>query len=479
MIGRKSEIAILNKLYDSNKPQFVAVYGRRRVGKTYLVNEVFEGRITFRHAGLSPIESDIDTSDSPIRKQLKHFYNSLLLHGMKKSKCPDNWMDAFLMLEMFLQSIDDGKKQLIFIDELPWLDTPKSGFITAFEGFWNTWACSRKNLMLVVCGSATSWMTDKLINNHGGLYNRLTYEIKLSPFTLGECEQYFKSENIMLSRYDIVQAYMITGGIPYYLSYFQSGLSLAQNVDAMFFAANAPLRNEFTRLFSAIFHNPETMMSIIHAISSNSYGYTRAELAKKAGVTVGGTLTNALSALIASDFIIKYVPFGCSKREEYYKLTDPFCIFYIRFVENTDFLCEDFWLSNILSQNVVTWRGLAFENVCFNHIDQIKKALGISGVSTKQSAWSKRKGEEAGTQIDMIIERKDNIINMCEMKFYRDEVAVDKNYDKILRNRLTLLSEELSPKMAVHSTLITTYGLKYNEYSGDFVKVIDMDALFE
>lgn len=257
MIGRNKEITILNRLYDSKKSQFVAIYGRRRVGKTYLVNEVFEGRITFHHAGLSPIETDDDKSESPLRKQLKHFYNSLIFQGMKKSKCPDNWLDAFLMLEMFLQSKDDGSRQVIFIDELPWLDTPKSGFITAFEGFWNTWACSRKNVMLIVCGSATSWMTDKLINNHGGLYNRLTCELKLSPFTLAECEELFHSENIRLSRYDIVQSYMITGGIPYYLSYFQSGLSLAQNIDALFFEKNAPLHGEFKRLFSAIFNNSE------------------------------------------------------------------------------------------------------------------------------------------------------------------------------------------------------------------------------
>ncbi len=189
VIGRKKEIEKLNKLYNSKKSQFVAVYGRRRVGKTYLVNEVFDGKITFRHAGLSPIEDNSDMSKSPLKRQLQHFYNSLIVHGMEKSSCPDNWMDAFLMLELFLQKIDDGSRQLIFIDELPWLDTPKSGFISAFEGFWNTWACSRKNIMLVVCGSATSWMTDKLINNHGGLYNRMTCEIKLSPFSLKECEQ--------------------------------------------------------------------------------------------------------------------------------------------------------------------------------------------------------------------------------------------------------------------------------------------------
>ena len=475
MIGRKKEIALLKRLYESNKAQFVAVYGRRRVGKNYLINDVFGEKITFRHTGLSPIESG---DESPLKKQLKHFYNSLILHGMPRSKCPENWLDAFLMLELFLQSKDDGSRQLIFIDELPWLDTPKSGFITALEGFWNTWACSRKNLMLIVCGSATAWMTDKLINNHGGLYNRITSEIKLSPFTLGECEEYFNSENIKLSRYDIVQSYMITGGIPYYLSYYQSGLSLAQNVDNIFFSTNAPLKDEFKRLFNSIFINPDMMISLVKAIGSKHYGCTLSEISEALGISRGGTLTKALSALIASDFIIKYIPYGI-KKEEHYKLVDPFCNFYIRFIENQPKLSKDFWLSNIESQNIVSWRGLAFENVCFNHISQIKKALGISGVSTSESAWSKQKGDEVTTQIDMLIVRKDNIVNMCEIKFYSSEVAVDKNYDKVLRNRVLLLSSKLSRKMSISSVLITTFGLKYNEYSGDFDNVILIDDLFD
>lgn len=476
MIGRKKEIETLNRLYNSNKSQFVAVYGRRRVGKTYLINEVFNGKMTFKHSGVSPIENN-DKSTTPLKEQLKYFYNSLILCGMKKSKQPKDWMDAFLLLEKFIISKDDGNRQLIFIDELPWLDTPKSGFITAFEGFWNNFACARKNLMLVVCGSATSWMSDKLINNYGGLYNRLTCEIKLSPFSLRECEQYFESENIKLSRYDIVQSYMISGGIPYYLNYYQSGLSLAQNIDEIYFKDKAPLRNEFERLFNSIFRNPEMMMAIVRAIGSKHYGCSREEIAKITGLKTGGTLTNALKALVVSDFVTKYVPFGLDKREEYYKLTDPFCNFYLSFMEE-DFLDDDFWLSNISSAKVVTWAGIAFENVCFKHIEQIKKALGISGVSTRQSAWSKKSTEENGTQIDMIIERKDDIVNMCEIKFYSDEFVVDKNYDRIIRNRLTLLEKELSPKMAIHSTLITTFGLKYNEYSGDFVKVITMDDLF-
>ena len=214
MVGRIQEIKELNRLYSGNKAELVAVYGRRRVGKTYLVDETFGDKITFRHAGLSPADED---SKGLLNLQLNHFYNSLELQGMEKCDKPNNWLDAFLLLEKFLQSKDDGNRQLVFLDELPWMDTPRSGFIRAFEAFWNTWGCHRKNLMVVVCGSANSWIQDKLLNNHGGLYNRVTYEIKLSPFNLKECEDFYKSNGVILSRYDIAQSYMVLGGIPYYM----------------------------------------------------------------------------------------------------------------------------------------------------------------------------------------------------------------------------------------------------------------------
>ena len=290
MIGREEEIRRLNERYNSGNAELVAIHGRRRVGKTYLVNETFKGRITFRHAGLSPVEMDEMGGDSPLRKQLKHFYNSLLLHGMKKSRCPDDWLDAFLMLEMFLQSKDDGKRMLVFLDELPWMDTQRSGFITAFEGFWNTWGCYHNNLMVVVCGSATSWILDKLINSHGGLYGRVTHEIRLTPFNLKECEQFLKNKKIKLSRYDILQSYMIVGGIPYYLNYYERGLSLAQNIDRMFFGNDALLKNEYNRLFSAAFSNPEMMKAIVEVLGTKSSGYSRSEISQKTGYTKGGTL---------------------------------------------------------------------------------------------------------------------------------------------------------------------------------------------
>ena len=477
MIGRKKETTELNKLYDKNSAEFVAIYGRRRVGKTYLVDETFSGRITFRHAGLAP--EDQKDGIGQLKNQLEHFYKSLLLHGMEECEKPKNWFDAFFLLEKFLQKIDAGTKQLIFIDELPWLDTPRSNFIQAFEGFWNTWACHRKNLMLVVCGSANSWILDKLINAHGGLYNRVTHEMKLSPFTLSECEDFYKANNVKISRYDIVQSYMVFGGIPFYLGYVNGEYSLPQNIDNICFAKNAPLRDEYDRLFASAFENPDYIKAIVNLLGTKNAGYTRAEILEKLDISDGETFTKSLKALLASDFIVKYYPFGLSKRSVHYKLVDSFCIFYHHFMKNLKTTNEKFWQQNNTSQSLSSWRGFSFENVCFNHVEQCKKALGISGVVTQTSAWSKRPDDEEGTQIDLLIIRDDNVTNMCELKFYSGEYEVDKPYYKTLLTRESLLQKMVSPKVVIRSTLITTFELKKNEYSSVFSNVILMDDLFE
>ena len=478
MIGRKKEVSELLERYDREDAQFVAVYGRRRVGKTYLIDETFKGRITFRHAGVSPIKAVDETQVKPIKRQLQAFYYSLISHGMKKDHCPGDWLEAFFMLEMFLQEKEDGSRQLIFLDELPWMDTSKSGFITGLESFWNNWACHR-NVMLIVSGSANSWIRDRLINNHGGLYGRVTWEIKLEPFNLRECELLFEENGVHLSRYDIVQSYMIFGGIPYYLGYFRRGRSLAQNVDDLFFVKGAKLSLEYDRLFASVFTNPDMMKSVIKAVKTRSMGCTRKEIASLTGHKEGGRLSDALEALIVSDVIIKYTPFGFGKREVYYKLVDPFCIFYLDFIENRDAMPDGFWQKNVTSHSVITWRGYAFENVCFNHIGQIKNALGISGISTTQSAWTKMGDENIGTQIDMIISRKDDIVNMCEMKYYSEEFMVDKEYDKVLRHRQNLLYDLIPRKSSIHNTLVTTFGIKNNEYKWSFDNVITMEDLFK
>lgn len=475
MIGRKQEVKELNRLYNKDRAELVAIYGRRRVGKTYLVDETFAGRITFRHAGLSPADED---SKGLLRLQLEHFYNSLDIQGMEKCDKPTNWLDAFLLLEKFLQAKDDGNRQVVFLDELPWLDTPKSGFIRAFEAFWNTWGCHRKNLMVIVCGSANSWIQDKLINSHGGLYNRVTYEIKLVPFSLCECEQLYKSNNVNMSRYDIAQSYMIFGGIPFYMGYVNPEMSLAQNIDTLFFKKGAVLREEYDRLFASVFTNPDAVKNIVQLLYTRNAGYTRREIVEKLKITDGGRLSSNLNALISSDFIIKYVPFGFGKREEHYKLIDPYCIFYLHFIKGQKKHSDKFWQQNTTSASVSSWRGFAFENVCFNHIEQIKVALGIPAVITETSAWSKKEDDTEGMQIDLLITRNDNVINMCEIKYYGGPYKVDKEYYAKVLRRQSVLAESISPKIAVHSTIITTFGLTSNEYSGAFVNTITLDDLF-
>lgn len=475
MIGRKKEISELEELYLGDQAELIAVYGRRRVGKTYLIEQTFKNRFTFRHAGLSPLEHE---NKGMLEAQLKHFYHSLLSYGLKDAECPATWLDAFFLLQQLLETKSDGQRQVVFIDELPWLDSARSGFITAFEGFWNNWGAHQDNLMLIVCGSANSWMLDKLINNHGGLYGRVTYEIKLSPFTLKECEEFFSSNRVKISRYDIAQSSMIVGGIPYYLRYFKKGLSLSQNVDRLFFDEDAKLKYEFDRLFSSVFSNPDMVKAIVTFLYTKNAGYTRKEITEHLHISDGGTITSCMNALVVSDFVMKYIPFGMSRKQEHYRLVDPFCIFYLRFVQDRQEMSDRFWEQNSKSQPVVVWRGIAFENLCFRHIRQIKAALGISGVASRQSAWSKRADDTEGTQIDMLIDRNDNVVNMCEIKFYSDEFVVGREYYRTIMRRQEILSQEISKKSVIHSTLITTFGLVYNEYSGVFSQVITLDDLF-
>ena len=482
LIGREKEIKELNELYHSEDAELIALYGRRRVGKTYLIDEVFRDKLNFRHAGLSPIDSEKENVKAHLMKdQLTHFFRSLTMQGYKGKKTPESWLEAFYMLEdLLVEKYKDNERIVVFLDEMQWLDTPKAKFMTGFEAFWNGWACHRKNLMVIVCGSSSSWILTNVINNHGGLYGRVTFEIKLKPFTLRECEQFLTSKGICMSRYDVIQAYMMVGGIPYYLRYFNKRLSLAQNINEMFFADEAPLKDEFNRMFASLFKNAEPIKQIIKAIASKNKGITRKELSEITGVTDSGEVSRQLNALIAGDFIIKYKSFGDNKRDEIYKLVDPFSYFYLTFLDKSSDNRNIDWINIEDSSRVLSWKGYAFENVCWNHIPQIKMALQIGGVSTTEALWSKRGDENTrGTQIDLIIVRKDNVVHMCEIKFYNDEFEVDKEYHLILERRKKMLREHISKRATIHNTLITTYGLRKTNYFGDFVHVLTIDQLFE
>lgn len=475
IIGRKQEIAELNRLYNSDKAEFVAVYGRRRVGKTFLIKQTFKNKFTFQHTGVSPIEQEKGTNR--IKTQLESFYYSMLSHGLEGFKQPKTWMEAFFQLEQLLLKLDTGERMVIFFDELPWMDTPRSKFISAFENFWNGWCNGRDNIMLIICGSATSWILGNIVYNKGGLYGRLTSEIKLSPFTLGECEEYFKQENIELSRYDIIQSYMVFGGIPYYLSYFRKGLSFEQNTDNILFGSKPYLKDEFERLFRAIFTNADDCKKIIRLLATRNYGYTREEIAKATNLPLGGGLSGTLSALLESDFIIRYTPHG-KGYTEHYKLIDNFCIFWLKYVDVHQ-KSATFMNDNMSSNIMKAWRGIAFEQVCWQHISQIKQALGISGVSASISAWYQQGNDtSAGTQIDMLIIRNDNIVNLCEMKFSATPYIIDKDEEQKMMHRVEALKSTLSSRQTIHLTLITTFDIMQGKHSGKVQKVITADDLF-
>ena len=475
IVGRKKEIEELDRLYHSNRPEFVAVYGRRRVGKTFLIKQALKDKITFQHTGVSPV--DQENEKNRLSTQLESFYYSMLNHGLEGFKQPKSWMEAFFQLTQLLQKLDNGQRMVIFFDELPWMDTPRSRFLPAFESFWNGWCNGHDNVMLVVCGSATSWMLSNLSRSKGGLYGRLTDEIKVSPFTLKECEEYFDHENIELSRYDIVQSYMVFGGIPYYLSCFRKGYSFERNADMILFGSEPRLKDEFNRLFKAIFTNAEDCKQIIRLLATRNYGFTREEIATSTGLPLGGGLSDTLTALAESDFIMRYSPYG-KGTGEYYKLIDCFCLFWLKYVEpnqNDAAYINDNFTSSIMKG----WRGVAFEQVCWQHVAQIKRALEIGGVKTSLSAWNLPGNEDnAGAQVDLLIMRADNIVNLCEMKFYSSEYSIDKDEESKLLHRVEMLKETLSDKQRVHLTLITTFGLTYGKHSGKVQKVIVCDDLF-
>lgn len=471
IIGRKSESAELERLYCDGRPEFVVLYGRRRVGKTFLVNELFKGRITFSHTALSPVELE---GKELQRMQLQHFTHSLIRAGADVIAAPKDWLEAFFLLERLLERKADGKRQLVFIDELPWLDTPRSGFVTAFEAFWNGWASGREDIMLIVCGSAVSWISDELINGKGGLYDRVTAEIKLSPFTLHECEDFFRSRNIVLDRYDIIQSYMIFGGIPYYLNLFSSGKSLAQNVDELIFNRKGKLANEYDRLFASIFRNPGDAEKVMKLLSGKRIGYTREEILKETGIGNGGGFSKLLLSLIESDFIARFRYFGEPEKCTRFRITDNFCLFFSYFNERKSTNDPEFWQHRQSSPSISAWRGYAFENVCFQHVVQIKAALGISGVYTEIYSWM---GTES--QVDMLIDRADRLVNLCECKFCAKDFTIDQEYDRQLRERQASFAEETKTGKATLMTLITTFGLKSNEYSGRFHSVVTADELFK
>ena len=469
LIGRNEEIKQLKDYCQSNKAEFIAIYGRRRIGKTFLIDEFFEHKFAFSISGV------IDGERS---EQMSAFMQGLRVIGYNGG-VPHTWMDAFFVLSQSLeQKLHTENRCVIFIDELPCFDTPKSGFIRAFSHFWNSWAQKHKQIILIVCGSATSWMINNIIDNHGGLHNRITHEIHLNPFTLYETEQFLKSKNIIADRLSIVQLYMAVGGVPYYLDMIRKGESIPLALDRIFFSNKSIMKGEYDRLFASLFKDSAPYLKIIDVLSKSKQGITREQIIKALGKHDNGHISEYLKNLIKCDFVRYYFvkTKNVKKTDGLYQLTDFFVIFHNTFL-NKPINDEHYWINLQSSALVKTWYGLAFERVCMAHIRQIKHALGINRIETQYYSW-RSKDSVQGAQIDLIIERADRIINLCEIKYSDSQYRITKSEDLKLRNRQADFIDETKTKLAIHPTFITTYGLRDNEYSGGIVAQITLDDLF-
>ncbi|MDX1908272.1 MAG: ATP-binding protein [Bacteroidia bacterium] len=476
LIGRKPEIQALNDAMASPQAELIAVYGRRRVGKTYLIRTVYGPHTVFEISGIK---------NATLAGQLENFSEtlSLRLNPELPMAIPRSWLQAFRMLIHFLESqAVTGQKQVVFFDEFPWFDTPRSGFLSAFDHFWNSWASRNPNMVVVICGSAASWMIQNVVRNKGGLHNRLTQRIRLMPFNLYETEQFLHARHIHLDRYSILQLYMAIGGIPQYLNGIRPGDSVAQAIDRLYFTPDGWLSDEHRNLYAALFENADKHLAVVRALAEKPSGLTRTEILEACGILSGGSATKVIEELAESGFILGYTPFNKTTKDTLFKLGDEYSHFYYKFVEGSKALGPGAWLSRSSGASWVSWSGFAFENLCLKHVPQIKKALGISGLYTEQSPWrfvAKEPGEE-GAQIDLLLDRKDNCINLIEIKFSGDVFTIDKKYAATLRTKRRVFIEKTGTRKSVFFTLLTAFGAKSNEhYLGVIQNQITMDALFE
>ena len=462
IIGRKREIELLNRYVESDEAEFIAVFGRRRIGKTYLVKSLFLKDFSFYMTGLA---------NSDFKNQLKNFCDAFSQYFSKKVKVRD-WFEAFALLRDELSQLQNDKK-ILFIDELPWFDTAKSNFVSALEHFWNSWASDNPSVKLIVCGSATSLMMNKLINNKGGLHNRETHQIRLAPFTLGECEEYLKAKNFAMDRFEIAQFYMVFGGIPYYLKLLDNGESLAQNVNRLLFSEDGELRNEFQNLYQSLFRNSEKHIAIVEVLSKKMKGINRNELIQELSAESSGAISKALDDLENCGFIRRYSPFGKKAKDEIIQLIDFYTLFYYRFLDGLPKGMRNHWLQIQGKPQYYNWCGHAFEMLCLLHYPQILNALGISGIESAPCSWTHK-----GAQFDLLIDRIDNVVNVCEMKFSEKPYEITQEYLSEYLEKIEIFKKVTKTRKSAMLTFVTAQGLKPNSCARQIQKSIELDQLF-
>jgi uncharacterized protein len=473
IIGREAEIKILERLLHSGEPELLAIYGRRRVGKTFLIKTYYKEHLAFSCSG---------QYNGKTREQLTNFIEQLNVYFPKNRELlhADTWQFAFNRLRTCLESAGRSKKKVIFFDELPWLDNHKSGFLSSFSYFWNEFASQRADLLVVICGSAASWIIDKVVNNKGGLHNRITQRIRLLPFTLQETEIYLQHRHIRLERYQLLQLYMVMGGVPAYLNTVERGKSVPQNIETICFSKDGALAGEFDNLYAALFSTPEKHIQVIQALARKNTGLTRGGILKTGKLLTGGNITNVLNELVESGFIQRTFPYGKKEKDSLYRLSDPFSLFYYKFMHSQKPYDKGQWIGRQATSGYLSWCGYAFENICFNHLNQIKNALQIGAVQSTASSWRQPgTSSEAGAQIDLLLDRADQCINICEIKFSTQPFLIDKKYARELEQKLAAFRQITGSRKTLFLTFITTYGLSDTIYKEQLADVeITMDALF-
>jgi uncharacterized protein len=454
MVGRIEEIKTLNEAMTSPQSELIAIYGRRRIGKTYLIREHFNAQMTFSNIGLYQAST---------KEQLKNFAKNVDLFSKNETpiKVPKDWFEAFELLKKLIEKKKSKAKKVIFLDEVPWMATQKSRFLTAFESFWNGWASARKDLVVIICGSASSWMIQKIEKSKGGLYNRVTKRIVLKPFTLSETEAFFKSKNIVLSRNHITELYMMLGGVPHYLNQIRKGETPGMAIDRLIFSGDGILSDEFDQLFISLFGNNGIHKQIIEQLAQHRYGLTRENLLSKLKIISSGWITNILNELEASGFLEIQVPYSNKTKDALLKITDNYCLFYEAFKKDSKILN---WNMVANSQRWKIWSGLTFENICFYHRNKIVDSLGLSGIQTSVYSWHNKGNEEmTGAQIDMVIDRNDKSIN----------------YAQNMRMKMTAFNYFTKNKKTLFCTFITSGGLVENPESVTLVQSsLGLEILF-
>ena len=457
IIGRKNEIRLLESLRHSHEAEFVALYGRRRVGKTYLVERFYDNLFAFHVVGIS---------NGRMRDQLGAFRSAINNHGGNRKKAYSGWQEAFSDLMELLSSDSVQRdplsgKRVVFFDELPWLDTQKSDFFTWFEHFWNSWGHAQSDLILIACGSASSWIQRKLCKNKAGFYRRVTQEINLQPFTLGECERYCNDFlRLGWTRKQAIEAYMIFGGIPQYYRSLRPELSLAANIDLLCLSQTGPLHDEFSAVMSSIFKVPAPYEAVLETIAQRRGSVSRAELNQNKKLPSDKSLTKILRDLTTCGFIREFRMTPQNRYGLLYQLTDPFVRFHFDIIEPRS---VQRWVDYVGTPSHAAWAGYAFELVCLLHVRQIKRALGIENVVSSDYAWESSGGTSRGAQVDLVIDRKDDLVELCEMKYCRGEFEIDTAYaNKLLNKAEAFRREHPRYHKAIHIVMVTLLGVAHN-----------------